>query len=626
MPVIPRRPVDVFPPATLAALLLASLPHLRALGLADVATAQVLAGLEVSKSRAYLLKSRLEGLLLTLVGTAGRPAKPPPAPAPPSLATEVLRYLAEHPGAYRRRTHRCAYSDGFRAFILELRQRHTDVPVDAFAEATTIPLGTLKDWLCDDEVPDPTTATTDEPERTRLNPTHPQVQTLLAEWERWDGGFVDFCGHVQHNCLLPFKRQLIATILKACGVRIPARRRGRSPDESALRDAFVTYFPHAQWVGDGTVIPIDVDGQLFVFNLELDVDAYSGAFLGAHISDFEDSDAVIQTFRDAIDETGARPLALLLDNKPSNHTDRVTEEIADDTLLIRATPFRPQNKAHVEGAFGLLKPTLDGLALDATGSRRDLARSFAAALVIAAGRAINHRPRRGRGGRSRVDLLSDAAPSEDAIEQAKQDLRALLDKQKKARETLAARQDPIVRERILAAFDRLGLLDPHGHFLTGIARYPLNAVVDGIAIFEAKQRAGTLPERADVRYMLGIIRNVADQQELWELGEALWVERTATRDSIANALQRQRADLDAAHPSRRGRLVSYVDQALATDARIERAFWLDAAARCITEASADQHEGLYRQAARRITAAYAVSARDRADAIRFLADRVMPLR
>ena len=626
MPIIPRCSVDVLPPATLAALLLASLPHLRGLGLAAVTTAQVLAGLEVSKSRAYLLKSRLEALLLTLVGAAGRPAKSPPAPASPSLGTEVLRYLAEHPGAYRRRAHRCAYSDGFRAFVLELRQRHADVPLDAFAEATTIPLGTLKDWLCDDEVPDPTTGPPDEADHNRLNPTHPQVQTLLAEWERWDGGFVDFCEHVQHHCRLPFKRQLVTTILQACGVRIPARRRGRSPDETALRDAFITYFPHAQWVGDGTVIPIDVDGQLFVFNLELDVDAYSGAFIGAHVSDVEDSDAVIQTFRDASDETGTRPLAITLDNKPSNHTDQVTQELADDTLLIRATPFRPQNKAHVEGAFGLLKPTLDGIALDATGSRRDLARSFASALVITAGRAINHRPRRDRGGRRRVDLLSDEAPSKDAIEQARQALRALLDTQKKARETLAARQNPIVRERILAAFDRLGLLDPSGHFLTAIARYPLNAVVEGIAIFEAKQRTGTLPERVDARYMLGIVRNVADQRELWELGTALWAERTATRDSIANTLQRRRADLCAATPTRRGRLRAYVEQALATDARIERFFWLDAAAHSIKEASADQREALYREACRRIAATYAVSARDRAEAVRFLADQLVPLR
>ncbi len=363
MSAIPRRPDDVLSPATLAALLLTSLPYLRRLGLADVATAQVLAALDVSKTWAYRLKSRLEAQLLTLSASTGRPPKPPPTSAPPSLATEVLHYLAEHPGAYRRRAHRCVYSDGFRVFILELHERHPDVALEAFAEVTTLPVGTLKDWLRSEETASPPAG--DEPDTASLNPTHPQLQTLLAEWKCWDGGFVDFCDHVWKHCRLPFKQWLIDTILQACGVRTPTRRRGRSPDESALRDAFITYFPHAQWVGDGTVIPIEIDGELFVFNLELDVDAYSGAFVGAHVSFVEDSDAVIQTFRDAIVETGTHPIALLLDNKPSNHTDEIIDELGEGTHLIRSTPFRPQNKAHVEGAFGLLKPTLAGLALDA---------------------------------------------------------------------------------------------------------------------------------------------------------------------------------------------------------------------------------------------------------------------
>ncbi len=123
----------------------------------------------------------------------------------------------------------------------------------------------------------------------------------------------------------------------------------------ALRGAFETFFPHAQWIGDGTLLPVTIVGpggpELHVFNLELDADAYSGAFVGAHVSLVEDSEAVITAFRDAVAETGKKPLALLLDNKPSNHTAEVDKAIGD-TLRIRATPFRPENKAHVEGGFG----------------------------------------------------------------------------------------------------------------------------------------------------------------------------------------------------------------------------------------------------------------------------------
>ena len=46
MPVIPPRRSDVLPQLTLAALLLAAAPHLRALGLCDVSSGQILAALE----------------------------------------------------------------------------------------------------------------------------------------------------------------------------------------------------------------------------------------------------------------------------------------------------------------------------------------------------------------------------------------------------------------------------------------------------------------------------------------------------------------------------------------------------------------------------------------------------
>ena len=626
MPVIPPRRPDVLPQVTLAALLLAAVPHLRALGLCEVTGSQILSALGVTKSRAYLLKDRLEAFLMTLVGPVGRPSAPAPEPTPPSLATELLRYLAHHPGAVRHGASRKDYSDGYRRFVLELRDRHPDIALDAFAESTDIPLGTLEDWLRSvAAAAEPAAEPPSSPSPPKFAPVGPQLQTLLAEWDRWDGTFVAFCDHVQQHHRLPFRRAAIATILEAAGVRLAQRRSGRSPDETALRGAFVTYFPHAQWVGDGTLIPVEVDGERFAFNLELDVDAASGAFVGAHVSDVEDSEAVIAAFHDAIASTGRPPLALLLDNKPSNHTDDVTAALGDDTMLIAATPFRPQNKAHVEGGFGLLKPTLEGLALDATGTPRDLARSLLQCLVIAACRAIYHRPRRDRGGRSRASLLNDA-PTNAQIEQARRDLRDLLERQRKARETLAARQDPVVRERIIDAIVRLALDDPRGNFVTAIARYPLDAVVDGIAIFDAKRRVQTLPDGADARYLLGIVRNVAHERESWALADALWAERTAARDALAVQLEHQREAIVAAVSEPTVRLTAFIDAALGAQSRIDRHFWLNAAATTITTPhDPTERRTLYDRATRALATAYAVDRKVRDAALRFLAGAIIPL-
>ena len=366
-----------------------------------------------------------------------------------------------------------------------------------------------------------------------------------------------------------------------------------------------------------------VNGELFVFNLELNVDPYSGAFIGAEVSGTEDSHAVIQTFRDAIEETGTQPIALLLDNKPSNHVD-VVAEILGDTLLIRATPFRPENKAHCEGAFGLLKPNLEGLTLKGD-SPEVLAASFLRAIVIAAARAINNRPRKDRGGRTRVDLLGDE-PTTEEIEDARSALEERLRKQELARETTAARQDPVVRATIEAAYVRLNLDDPQGHLLTATARYPLDAIVEGIAIFEAKQRAGTLPAGVDARYLLGIVHNVSQERETWELALSLWKERAAARDRITVMLENRRRQVERDASSTERCIIEYIDHALLAEGRIERFFWLGAATDLITDRPNGTHLQLFRLAARRIAAAHSVSSETRNLSQRFIAAKILPLR
>lgn len=619
MPVVAAALPEVSPPTTTAALLLVAVGHLRELGLPCPSASEVLRRLDVSRTRAYELRDRLLAVLYDLVGPVGRPMKPDREPAPPALATEVLRYVAAHPGCIsgggRRR-----YSDGFRHVILGLLQRHAAVPLDTIAEAITVPLGTLKDWLAggaaDVEMPDRALPLPPDPRR-------PQIETLLTEWRAWEGSFIDFCDHVQLNCRLPFGRTLIASTLEAAGERVRQRRNGRSPDEKSLRGAFETFFPHAQWVGDGSLVPIEVDGELFVFNLELDIDPFSGAFVGAAITDAEDGDAVITTFSDAIASTGVQPIALLLDNKPCNLTDAVAEAIGD-TFLIRATPGRGQNKAHCEGAFGLLKPSLDGLELHAGRTPRDLARSFLQGLVIAFCRGINHKPRRDRGGRSRAELQQER-PTDDEIEQARAALRDRQRRQELARQTRAARLDPIVRSRLAEAWRRFGFDDPTGNLLDATARYSLDAVVEAIAIFEARQRTGRNPEGAGAAYLLGIARNIDSERNTWALAEALLAERIAARDEIIEKLDRRRDRINDEVVEPEELISAYIDRATDTRSRLERFWWLVATADVIADEDDTEHRRLFRLAARRIASTHSLAGTLRDQAVRFLAAKVLPL-
>ncbi len=613
----------VAPPTARAALVLEAIAQLKLLDLPHPSNTEVIDALGVSRARAYDLKARLQEHLGELVKPIGRPKKSPPSPAPAELATKLLAYLYENPGAVSGSSKHHRYSRAFRLLVLKLIEGHCDLDLESIAHTIAVPLPTLRDWIkggiLEIEI---------EPEQKERPPAlsvrESRIATILDEHKRWSGGgFVAFCEHIQRHLHIPWGRTAISTILRAYGVREPARRPGRTPDESALRKAFETFFPNVQWVGDGTKMAITINGTRHVFNLELMVDPPSGAFVGANIRPTEDAEAVILAYDDASDSTESTPFALLLDNKPSNHATEVIEAI-EPTVVMAATPFRPQNKAHVEGGFGLLKPVLEDLEITAS-TPTQFAAAILTLMVTVWGRTINHRPRNDRNGSTRAQLLQHK-PTPEEIEQAQQALADIIRRQDRARRTQAARQDPVVRTLIAEALARLNLDDPTGNFQTAIAAYPLDAVVESIAIFEGKQRTNSLPDEVDVRYLRGITRNVAQDREAWAIMETLWQGRVRAGDLLKQRLEAQRQDIATSNPEPAVLIAKYIDEAVAAQWLPERFFWLKTAADLITQQPTTHHEQLTRQAARRIQATYRLPNRDRQAAIRFLAAQVLPLR
>lgn len=578
-----------------------------------------------TRSCAYEAKARLLEALPSLVRAVGRPPAPeapPPAPAD-ALCHEVLRFVMDHPGCVHGGGERRRYSDSFRRLVLDLLSERPELGVEGLAAAVEVPADTLRDWMRAGAPPKPAPATAPAitPAITPGATLH--IETILAEWRTWEGGLLPFCDYVQQQLRVPLGRTAISAILEAHGTRLPRRRAGRSPDETALRESFETFFPGAQWVADGTPVAVTFLGERFTFNFELDVDAHSGAFTGASIRDEEDSAAVIEALDDGKATTGAAPLALLVDNRPSNLTDEVQAALAGETLLIPATKGRPQNKAHCEGAFGLFFQALPPLVL-AAATNREAARELLRLVVTTWARTLNHRPRSDRAGRSRVDIYAEK-PTPEQIEQARAALAERLRRQELARRTLQARQDPMVRQTIAQAFARLGLADPGGHLLDGIARYPLSAVVDGIAVFEGKHAADTLPADVDARYLLGIVRNIAQEREAEQISEAMLQARLQARDALLAPLTERQRSLTAQTADLPGLLACFVDHALAAERRLDRLFWLSAAGDLIRQAPVQQQAALYRLGARRIHATFAVPYADRLRASRFLAHKALPL-
>jgi hypothetical protein len=498
---------------------------------------EVIAATGASRSRAYEIAAELRDLTAQLERAPGRPRAEPIAPALSTLAElrgEALRFVMAHPGCVRIEHDRMQYAQAWRSFVIAVTERHAEIPPSEIADALCMPLGTLEDWLRAPAVEPASIEPGDDRER---DAKLAQAEAVLDAWRTWRGDFSAFCEHVRRDLSIEIGKTLIANILFAHGVRKPARRPGRSRDEHALRGAFETFFPGAQWVADGKQVEVVIDGEVLHVNLELVVDAATDAAVGIDVRPEEDSAALVAAFEDGKQTTGEAPLALLVDNRPSNHTSEVDAALGD-TLRIDATPKRPQNKAHVEGAFGLFSQKLPALVLD-TADSHALARSIVLIVAMTFFRALNRAPRRDRAGRSRLDLYAQDVTTEER-EAARASLHERMRKQQRARETRAARIDPEVRALLDDAFARLALLDPERRVRDAIACYPRDAMVDAIAIFEAKQQRGTLPDGADARYLLGIARNLDHVHEADAITQALLRQRVDARDRFLAPLLRER--------------------------------------------------------------------------------------
>lgn len=590
---------------------------------------QIVAAAGATRSRAYELRDAIMGVLPKLVRGPGRPKaqrEPVPDGVLADLRGELLRFVMQHPGCVHAHPGRSRYAESFRHFVLELRDRHADLSLADFAAAVLVPVGTLEDWLRPGRAAVPTEATphlgVTESETAEPDARQAHIQTVLAQWRSWGGDFGSFCEHVGEHHRVPFGRSLIADILFAHGERTPRRRAGRCRDEEALRGSFETFFPGAQWVGDGKQLAIVIDGETLHQNLELCVDAYSGAAVGIDVRDEEDSPAVVVAFEDGVHTTGEPPLALLLDNKPCNHNDEVDAALGH-TLRLRSTLGRAQNKAHVEGAFGLFSQTVPPIELR-TGDPRQLARDVARLVATVFFCVLNRRPRLDRNGRSRLQLY-DKTVTDAEREAALASLKERLRKQQLTAHTLAARADPAMRALLDDAFTRLELDDPERHFRNAIACYPLDTVVDAISIFDGKRSAATLPDRVDARYLLGIVKNVHHCHEAEAITAAMLRERLAARDQLLEPLVRERAAILAETGTNIASVLDAIVRRLTEAERIiDRHFWLDAAAAVFPDD--DEHRRqLFTRVARRIHAAFRLQRDDRCALERSLLRRLWPL-
>jgi len=563
----------------------------------QISKQQVVQRLGVARSYAYELVPKVEAALDCVLDQApdDRAAA---ARAAEVLALEVrnavLEYRVEHPGAWVCGG-RTTYSRDLVAFILELASRSLGPSMTQadFADACGIPLPTLKDWwaaaarqlalpFASETEPEPEPASAPAPETEPApapapssEPAPDDADTLglsadmlriIAEYERWHGTLPAFVDHLR-SLGLRRGREMVTQILHLAAARKLLRR---PPPKPAARGSTYRPPPGMQWTSDGKQVDVVVGDQTLRVTWQPTVDVGSTATVGSVVRPEETTEGVRTSFAEGVKTTGKAAIAHLLDNKACNKSPALAQDLAPDTFIMHSTVGRAENKAVIEGSFGLFAQALGPvIATVDTSTPEAIALCVADAVTRAYAQGRNHHPR-SRDGRTPYELYRDADPSPEEISAATQRLLAIKKRidEREAREQ--ARLDPAVQATIEQACQRFGLFDD-GDVAISLRTLPLATIQSAIAIYAAKQQAQSLPEDAGIRYFAGIARNVQHERELLLFEEELVDQLVRTGQIVNDHLERNAssfASLDWAP-----RLLAIVRELLTTTAPVAQVFW-----------------------------------------------------
>jgi hypothetical protein len=630
----------------IAAVLIWAMEILRGLGRKlPFTVVEVLKLAGAGKSRTYETLRRLKEASEDL---NQRPGRPVAAKSKPTNIEHVVRltrdFLMENPGCVNRGVRRHSYGPSFRHFVLGLTASGgpaENLTVEQLADATGVPLGTLKKWLRmpnaptkehvppkkaepdieqgqspDEQYEEPVEETGGEQAEESSTPpsisiSDPQIKTIVHEWPSWKGDFSAFCEHLKQNHRITVSRTFVCRLLDALGLR-KNKKRGRN-DPPWSKGAFKKIFPGAQWMSDGKTVAIRLQGVWYHFNWEATVDVDSNAVVGIDVREVENADALIASHEHGVATTGQSPIAETVDNKPSNLCPKVKQEL-DPTIVLEATPGRGQAKAPIEGTFGLFSQTAPPLVVEGK-TPKALARSFLVLLLTLWAWARNGKPRNKLNGLPPADYYQNYEPTPEQIEKAKLWFTELMRRQEKFRQTLQRRADPIRRSILQQALTELDIADPDSRIASYLATYSMNAILHGIATFKSKKKMGTIPANADPgRYLGGIIRNLNEREELELTARHLLDLRLKHQELELTPLQQRASDIRQRYSIDKWPTL-FVQQALDSKPLLDFRFWSDLAASSFANLNCHQATSTYNILSKKVASTFNVDRERRDDLI-----------
>ncbi len=487
--------------------------------------------LQANRTSVYEQAERILSCMQDLAGA--RPGRPPSNHntsdqqadlSSERLTIQVLDFQIEKPGSLVPQNGRTSYSPSFQRFILTLLDQWQG-SLDAFAAATRVPLDTLSDWIKRDRQGILPQQKANESPATPRNASQ-VVRDIAQEWKRWQGNTRHFFSHAAKKFHLT-----TAQVERVLRILMAISRRPRKPFR--FRGETRALDPGTMLVTDGKQIDVQLlaSDHRLCFNWQAIVDQTTGCDTAVVVNHEECASGVAEAFRLSVHTAlgGVFPDALLHDGKPCYSEASLVQLIQGTGDMIKASPWRPENKAIIEGAFGLWEQRVGTIQLDDSSSQ-SLIHSAVQEVIRAYTSATNSVPRIELNGKSRLSFLNEHCPS---LEQRQRDL-AFLERLKADHNRSARRQpDPSVLDLLDTVFERLNLLDkdPDRSLRRYLASFHPSAIRRAAAVVAAKLERSLLDLRSVHRYLTKLVQSFQDEHLLERAAEELLVLCQAQNES-----------------------------------------------------------------------------------------------
>ena len=559
----------------LVGLLVVARRFTKVMGLDSAASvAEMCRAIGCNRTAAYDQGRRVLGCLEMLAAKGpGRPCKVRSAAGVTEeelkLTIRTLEFQQLNPGAVLKGGGRRTYSSVFRRFVL-LEKDQWMGQLDRFAMAIRVPLGTVRDWLRHED--DESLLSFRRPPMRPLPEATPRlVQTVVSRWADWQGSLRSFVR--QEAPRLGLSQNFLRRIIQ---MMQPTPRRRSSIFR--YRGTTRRLQPGTLLVTDGKNLTVKLteSGREQRFNWQGIVDQTTGCDTAVVVSEEEGATSVLKAVQRSLSGPCAvRPAGLVHDGKACYRDTELRLYLESEEIsMIPCSRQRPQNKAILEGSFGLFEQRVGKLVLDDS-SFSALIRSAVSEVVRAYTAATNTVPRQQWAGRSRQQVLR-AACLEKVKDKDDLDFvtRLRIRHSENRRRKLSG--DTMTFEllgRIFRRFEFEGRTKEMLALRRYLARYESAAVQRAAGLLAGRLRRGGVDHAMAHRYFAKLVQTQQEQLELERAAEEFLDLSAIKNCHLQEMAVAELARLRRESNSQEGLALQLAERAARSESRLVAAFW-----------------------------------------------------